>query len=199
MIFGSVLNLLPMSLILNYKSIGLALRGAISAGLLFELKPSFVSDPVERVMLLHSAVDHFLHRQAHHSRIGRLRGDLESFVMGQEIAISAVPHEHRTAYMGILDPKREGIWEIRSRDPNPGMRVFGHFACKDTFVALGVSLRSRNDQRWPELVPLGNRDSLEYQLAQIGVIEKWKSLFPQFAPLTGDDVSVLLSDKYHII
>jgi hypothetical protein len=171
----------------------------LNEGLLSELTPTFGSDPVRRVMLLHPIVEGFLQQQGHHPRIGRLRADLEAFVTGQEIAMSTVPYEHRTAYMGILDPVTEGVWEIRSRDPNPGMRVFGQFACKDTFIAFNVGLRSKRDLRWPELVPLGDGKSFQYHFAQIDVLNRWKALFPQLSPLSGDDASVLLSDKYHIV
>jgi hypothetical protein len=119
--------------------------------------------------------------------------------MGQEIAVSVVPFEHRTAYMGILDPVSEGIWEIRSRDPNPGMRILGRFACKDTFIAFDVRLRSRRDPRWPDFVPLGGGKSLQYHFAQLDVLARWDALFAQFSPICGDDASVLLSDKYHIV
>ncbi len=184
---------------MNYNSIGPALREALSAGLLSELTPTFGGDPIRRVMLLHPFVDHFLQQQERHPRIGRLRADLEAFVMGQELAISTIPYKHHSAYMGILDPIDEGIWEIRSRDPNPGIRIFGQFACKDTFIAFDVKLRSKRDPRWPDLDPLGDGKSLQYQYAQIDVLNRWKALFAHLSPLCGDDVGALLSEKYHIV
>ncbi len=162
-------------------------------------KLSFESDPVRRTMLIHPVLDQFLGQHSREERIGRLRGDLEAFVRGDEIAMSVTPHKHGGAYMGVLEPVEEGIWEIRSRDPRPGMRVLGQFPCKDTFLAFDVRIRSRPDPRWPELVPLGHGKSIEYHIAQIDVLARWKALFPEFTPLCGDDVSVLLSDKYHLI
>jgi hypothetical protein len=129
----------------------------------------------------------------------RLRADLETFVKGEEIALSMVPYEHKTAYMGLLDPEKEGTWAIRSRDPSPGIRVFGRFAAKDSFIALAWRLRSRRDDRWPSQRPLGDRESLEYQFAQIEVAERWSALFPKHEPITGSDPSDLLSDKYHCV
>ena len=38
--------------------------------------------------------------------------------------------------MGLLAPREDAFWDIRSRDPRPGLRVIGHFAETDVFVAL---------------------------------------------------------------
>ena len=69
-------------------------------------------------------------------RANRLRADLEMFVRGQVLGISMTPYRHKSAYMGLLDPPERGFWDIRSRDPKPALRVLGHFADVDLFVAL---------------------------------------------------------------
>jgi hypothetical protein len=38
--------------------------------------------------------------------------------------------------MSRLDPEPDEIWEIRVRDPKPGLRIFGSFIKQDEFVAL---------------------------------------------------------------
>jgi len=38
--------------------------------------------------------------------------------------------------MSRLDPEADEIWEIRCRDPKPGLRIFGSFVAKDEFVVL---------------------------------------------------------------
>jgi hypothetical protein len=38
--------------------------------------------------------------------------------------------------MSRLDPDSDEIWEIRVRDPRPGIRIFGSFLSQDVFVAL---------------------------------------------------------------
>lgn len=121
------------------------------------------------------------------------------FVKGQQLAVSVVPHEHKTAYLGLLAPKDEGTWDIRSRDPEPGMRVFGRFACRDTFVALAWALRSRRDHRWPDKRPLGSGNSLQYHIVQIEVMQRWDDLFPGCQPLIRSELGGLLSDKYHLV
>lgn len=184
---------------LSYKSIREAALAAVDREALRLLEPVFDSDPVRRVMMLHPELQDLLENDAFDRRIFRLRADLEAFVMGQDLAVSITPYEHKDAYLGLLDPTNEGIWEIRSRDPDPGMRVFGRFAYTDAFVALGWSLRSKPDDRWPAKKPLGSANSLEYQFAQIETLERWESIFPKFNALTGDDVSELLSEKYNIV
>lgn len=175
------------------------MRVAIDSGRLDVLKPVLDSDPVDRVMLLHPELTSLLKSSHADTRVGRLLADLEMFVKGQELAVSAVPYEHKSAYMGLLAPELEGTWEIRSRDPKPGIRVFGRFAQKDSFIALGWSLRSMPDARWPEKRPLRDRNSLQYQFQQIEVQERWDELFPDHDPLTGSDIGELLSRKYHLV
>jgi hypothetical protein len=163
------------------------------------LRPVFDSDPVKRVILLHPELASLLDDPQGGNRVQRLRADLETFVKGEELALSAVPYEHKNAYLGLLAPESDGTWEIHSRDPAPGMRVLGRFAQKDCFVALGWRLRSRRDPRWPDQRALGGRNSLEYQLAQIEVEQRWSELFPEHKALAGSDISELLSDKYHCV
>jgi len=84
--------------------------------------------------------------------------------------------------MGLLDPASEGTWEIRSCDPNPGLRVFGKFAYVDTFVALNWEPRSV----WvAQKRPLGTGKSLEYQIAMIEANQRWDAVLPDLTPLTG--------------
>lgn len=185
------------SLEVTYNSPRRAVLEAVQRGVLYWLDPVLESDPVCRVMVLHPELHVLFQAEPMDGRIGKLRSDLESFVVGHELSLSFTPFRHQSAYMGVLDPEREGVWEIRSTDPNPGMRVFGCFADKDVFVALGWSLRSLSDPRWPSKSPLRKRDSMEYQYAQIEVLERWKTTMLGFAPLTGNDPSEYLSEKYH--
>lgn len=189
--------LLPMDLVLNYISIRAAMRAAIDKGQLWPLNPTFDSDPVKRTILINQDIAVLLENPER--RMQRLRADLETFVKGEEVTLSMVPYKHKTAYMGLLSPESEGIWEIRSRDPSPAIRVLGSFALTDVFVALAWRLRSRRDHRWPAQRPLGDRHSLEYQFTQISVLERWSAVFPEHKPITGSDPSELLSDKYNCV
>ena len=163
------------------------------------LEPTLPSDAVSRTMLLHEELQALLGDSSSIDRIGQLKADLEAFTRGKEISVSPSPYKHRTAYLGLLAPEQEGTWEVRSRRPGPGIRVFGRFPYQDTFVALTWGLRSRGDQRWPDKIPLGDRNSMQYQFCQISVDQRWKRLFPFHSPISGNTVSDLLSGKYNVL
>jgi len=61
-------------------------------------------------------------------RCGLLRADLDRFISGARITVAARPYQARNAYLAQLDQPRDEAWEIRSRDPEPSIRVFGRFA-----------------------------------------------------------------------
>ena len=146
--------------------------------------PEFDSDEVVRSILLHPQLKADISERIETwgSRVGRLQGDFESFIKGEHITLSMTPFQHKTAFMGLMDPIAEGTWEIRSRDPNPGLRVFGKFPCADTFVALTWEPRSVSLGRKR---PLGDRHSLEYQVALIETNQRWQRALPGLEPLTG--------------
>jgi hypothetical protein len=74
-------------------------------------------------------------------RCGLLRADLDRFITGARIPVAARPYQARSAYIAQLDQPRDEAWEIRSRDPEPSIRVFGRFAMTNWFVALTWSKR----------------------------------------------------------
>jgi hypothetical protein len=65
-------------------------------------------------------------------RMGRLRSDLDHFSVGGMIVVSS--GKQKTCYMKQLDPLADEVWEIRSRDPKPSMRIFGRFAATDVLL-----------------------------------------------------------------
>lgn len=171
-------------------SIDHQIEQAVAAGLLHFLPLFLPSDASRRVLLVHSDLLAPLSggwtTEEEERRFNRLQGDLEMFVTGGVISMGLKPYEHGDAYMGLLDPAEEGTFDIRSRDPNPGIRVFGRFAKEDTFVAFCHKYRSATPT-WSDQRPLGNRNSLEYQFAMLEVIEKWEVIFPGNNPIRGDD------------
>ena len=46
------------------------------------------------------------------------------------------PRSKSTAYLKRLKRVAEEVWEIRSCDPEPGVRVLGRFGEKNTFIGL---------------------------------------------------------------
>lgn len=129
-------------------------------------------------------------------RAYRLRADLEAFVSGHVLAVSRTPYEHRSAYMGLLDPPAAGFWDIRSRDPKPGLRVMGHFACVDLFVALVWRPRS---VPFGGRSPLGDVQDLNWEMAKLQCEEAWKQLFPQHVPRTGGNIDDLISESKFLV
>ena len=165
-------------------SIRQSIEDAIATGRLVVFEPEFDSDELVRSLLLHPQLEADISERVEEwgKRVGRLQADFESFIRGDHISLSMIPFEHKTATMGLMEPVADGTWEIRSRDPKPGLRVFGKFLCADTFVALSWQPRSR---RLGSKLPLGHRQSLEYQFALIEANDRWKTSLPDLAPLTG--------------
>ena len=110
------------------------------------------------------------------ARCGFLRADFDQFIEGRLITIATRPYKAKTAYMARLHPPREEVWEIRSRDPNPGVRVFGRFADTDIFVAL----------TWSKRADLKGPKSREWRDARETCKVDWRNLFPVYNPITGN-------------
>lgn len=168
---------------------------ALSSGRLIRFQMEYPSDSQERRLFLHPTLAKEIADRAEDwgKRVGRLEADFENFARGQHIALSLTPYKHRSAYMGLLDPPTDGTWEIRSRDPNPGLRVFGKFPCIDTFVALNWEPRSVPFGGKKEL---GDGRSLQYQLAMIEANQRWASSLPDLKPLTGDNAGEYVSKNF---
>jgi hypothetical protein len=71
-----------------------------------------------------------------------LRYWFDRFTDGGRIYLRERPRAKKsTADMAQLEPWTDEIWEIRSIDPKPSIRVFGSFIGKDALVALTWSFR----------------------------------------------------------
>lgn len=182
--------------LLTYMSIRGEIRERIAEGRLFALEPVIERDQVSRTMLISREIKDLLSgpwEDVHiERRAGRLRADLERFLKGQVVGLCLTPYEAASAYMGRLDQPKDEVWDIRSVDPSPGLRVFGRFAEVDIFIALLWVPRSKH-LCWSERKPLGDRHSLEWQLAIIECQQKWEELFPGYSPVHGDNVNDYVS------
>lgn len=133
----------------------------------------------------------------HERRIGHLRADLETFVKGEEISLCFRPYDHGKAYLGLLDPPGQATWDIRSRRPGPGLRVFGRFAARDVFVALTWWPRSR-PVNWSSKQALkGNQ--LLWRLAILECEEEWNRILPGEVPVAGTRAERYVSDNYILV
>lgn len=123
-------------------------------------------------------------------RSGRLLQDLELFLVGGMITVSEEPYKHpRPTYMARTDPVADEIWDIRSRDPKPGIRVLGGFAEKDHCIALTLDFRDN----------LGGPESKEWRDFIVRSTAKWRQLFPTYPKFQGANVSEYLSEPFEII
>jgi len=131
-------------------------------------------------------------------RAGRLRADLEDFIRGATITVCLEPFAAKTAYMGRLWPLEDSVWDIRSRDPSPALRVVGFFAETDTFVALRWAPRSRRP-KWTSMPALGSKDSRAWRDIIVQCKADWRNLFPTYVPVRGESLNAYISDSTHIV
>ena len=114
-------------------------------------------------------------------RYTKLEADLNVFVTSQTIN----PH-----YLYLLSPTRDKVWEIRSVEPKPQLRVFGFFAAKDTFVATNHEYRDE----------LGGFDSAIWRREKRRALAIWRNLFNSYNPIdtivVGDLVTGAIDGKY---
>ncbi len=116
-------------------------------------------------------------------RCGYLRADFDRFLEGRLITAAARPYKAKTAYIAQLDAPRDEVWEIRSRDPDPGLRVFGRFADTDVFIAL----------TWSKRADLKGPTSREWRDAIEGCKAEWRKLFPAYSPISGVNIHDYIS------
>jgi hypothetical protein len=109
-------------------------------------------------------------------RIGLLQTDLDWFIAGELITVGYGKEDH--CRMKPLDPQDEEVWEIRSRDPKPSIRVFGRFSEPDVFIATHMAWRSE----------LGAWGSQEWATEIRRCKAAWRQLFPTYPPHSGVNV-----------
>jgi hypothetical protein len=123
-------------------------------------------------------------------RVARLQADLESFVTGGAVGICLDAFRAEDAFFGRLDTVEERVWDIRCRGPKPGLRIVGHFAECDTFIAMTWAPRSKS---WNGREPLGDRFSSAWSRIKSTSRSEWIRLFPQHEPIHGGAVQDYVS------
>jgi len=118
-------------------------------------------------------------------RANRLRADLDMFTEGKVISVAKDPYnKKKSAYMAPLDPVGDKVWQVRSRDPKPGIRVFGHFVAQDVFIALTWDWRDH----------LGGPGSKEWRDERERCKAEWRKLFPTYQPLGSTKIEAHLTN-----
>jgi hypothetical protein len=145
---------------------------------------------VNRVLLVSEDVNRLVtgpwQSTAEEIRGGRLWADFDRFIEGRLISASLnSPYSKpKTTYMARLDPPQEDVIEIRSRDPKPGIRVFGRFADKDIYVALNWEYREN----------LGGPKEKDFDREREICKARWRQLFPTYSSLNGSQIDEYFAD-----
>jgi hypothetical protein len=119
-------------------------------------------------------------------RCARLRADLENYLEGAPLTVCWQPFKGRDHHqIARLKPVEAGVWDVRSVDPSPALRVFFCLAEKDVMVALTCSPRSV-PVSWLERPPLGPRECKRWKRAISECKREWGILFPGYTPYVGE-------------
>lgn len=128
---------------------------------------------------------------AQKNRMQALLADLQAFASGDTQTVSLNLRKHRTAMLARLDKPEDEVWELRHRNPSPGLRLMGRFAHFNMFIATEWYLRSQKVE-WSDKEPIGGGDA-NYRKMIRACQQEWDNLFPNHSPHKGLDASEYLS------
>ena len=127
-------------------------------------------------------------------RCARLRANLETFLAGARMTVCWAPYKGRDHHqLGRLHPIGDGVWDLRSVDPSPGLRLFFCLAEKDVMIVFICSPRSV-PVPWLQRPPLGARQSKLWKQAQSECKRQWKHIFPAHTPLVSENPDDCISN-----
>jgi hypothetical protein len=161
------------------------LDAQVAAGRLAPLLPQSPRAAIRRAMFVSADIWGLLEGRTDdeisEERYGRLRADLEAFVTAADL----YPN-----YLFWLTPRRDVVWEIRSVEDIPSLRVLGRFAAPDVFVALSIEERAE----------LAGWNSPQWKRAIRTCIQRWNTVFSPYPALEGGDAGDFFSgaipDRY---
>jgi hypothetical protein len=127
------------------------LDGQVGAGRLVPLLPLSPRAQILRALFvterLQALLDGRTTDEITEERFGALRADLEVFVTQPTL----FPH-----YLFWLTPRHDVVWEIRSVEDVPSLRVLGRFADFDVYVGLTIEERAElegwNSHQWKRAI-----------------------------------------------
>jgi hypothetical protein len=123
------------------------------------------------------------------TRCNYLRADIDKFIEGQIVTVAQRSRAAGVADLAQLQPQREEVWEIRSRNPKPSLRVFGRFADTDVFIAL----------TWSPRIPLAGWGSRAWRDAIVGCKTEWAKLFTPYPPKSGAEIHDYISTQVVLV
>jgi hypothetical protein len=154
---------------------------------LFGLGPAIKGEEIKRDLIVSAEVlsmtasENWSMHDAY--RLSKARGDLDRYSAGRRISVMPYPKPWpATTYLKRLDPVTAELWEIRSCDPKPGIRVLGRFADKNLFVALCWDFHEfLKGETWD---PLCDR-----------CLDEWRKLFPNRGAHGGTNAYDFVSEE----
>ena len=163
---------------------------------LFKLGFAIRGRPEKRTLLLAPELDSLLSEPIEETeksrRIQRLRADLENILAGENLIVCWEPYKARERHqIGRLDPTEDEVFDIRSVEPPPALRILFHFAEKDVLVAHLCNPRSISVS-WLNRLPLINRKRWRRAIQDSNA--KWSTLFPDHSPHSGATIDDYLSN-----
>ena len=183
---------------MTYKSFRELCRTHVASRRLFTLEFRLPGPAMERTLLLSPEVASLVFGPWPESPAGErcasLRATLEGFIAGNAISVCWPPFVGRSYHqVGRLSPVELGVWDIRSVEPKPGLRVMFCLGERDVAVALVCSPRSVVVD-WLDRSPLGPRHSRAWRDIIRETREFWDELFPTHRPLIGETLDECISN-----
>ena len=124
------------------------------------------------------------------SRLAMLYADLDRYSSGRAITVGNDPFEKdKSAFMARTCPVQDGVFDIRSADPSPAIRLFGAFCEKDVF--LGLTWRWRKE--------LGGRDQKLFDFAVMAATRVWDEYLPGCQRLYSDNLEDYISAELYVV
>lgn len=167
----------------------------VAEGELFKLAP-FDGDPIRRTVLMAPEVNDLVSGEWEEGEEGnrraRLLATLQNIVAGRRLVVCMTPFKARVAVLGRLGPAEESIWDIRCQE-KPALRVFCRFVEKDVLFAIECRPRSIAVS-WLDWLPLGDRNSKEWERAIASTKRNWAMRFPATQYVRGDNLDDYLSN-----
>ncbi len=119
-------------------------------------------------------------------RLGRARAAVDAFISGNRIAVRMPPSRDISALIALLDKAEEEVWEIRARDPKPGVRIFGRFSEKNVFIALDIAFKEDIE------------NFADYSPWISACKREWAKCFATYPPHTGSSADDYISNIFTV-
>ncbi len=159
---------------------------------LFCLSPMLGGEQVVRTIFVSQEVNDCIHGPFEDNfddmRFAEFRSVLDSFILGWLFTVAEKPY-NKPGYtmLARVDPVGAEVWDIRCVAAGHGIRCFGSFAGKDTFIALTWNYREN----------LCSAVDWKYAIAECKTT--WAGLFGTLKPFKGKNLDEYLTENYRTV